>query len=242
MWTCKYVIKCIGTDERYCGEPAISLHSYTVPLVQWSTRLLPVRRDPGSIPRGVLMWNQDSPVSGVLLHWWPRCDWSLWPHLRRALSRTVTRLSCRQCGNPTWSHMALLSRFHAHCRWFFRLHKQHSRLLGGGEPCGEPAISLHSYTVPPVQWSTHLLPVMRGPGSVPRGVLMWNRDSPVSVVSLQYNRITCFSVRPLVPPTTPQSPCYTRMSLKKKTAPSAAVKGGRAHHGISFDFEHLGEF
>jgi hypothetical protein len=25
-------------------------------------------RDPGSIPRGVLLWNQDSPVS---LHWWP---------------------------------------------------------------------------------------------------------------------------------------------------------------------------
>jgi hypothetical protein len=37
-----------------CGEPAISLHSHTVPLVQWSTRLLPVMRDPGSIPKGVL--------------------------------------------------------------------------------------------------------------------------------------------------------------------------------------------
>ncbi len=40
--------------EHYCGEPAISLHSYTVLLVQWSTHLLPVMRDPGSIPRGVL--------------------------------------------------------------------------------------------------------------------------------------------------------------------------------------------
>ncbi len=37
-----------------CVEPAISLHSYTVPLVQWSSRLLPVMRDPGSIPRGYL--------------------------------------------------------------------------------------------------------------------------------------------------------------------------------------------
>ncbi len=37
-----------------CGELAISLHSYTVPLVQCSTRLLPVMRDLGSIPRGVL--------------------------------------------------------------------------------------------------------------------------------------------------------------------------------------------
>jgi hypothetical protein len=46
-----------------CGESTISLHSHTVSLVQWSTRLLPVMRNPGSIPRGVLMWNQDSPVS-----------------------------------------------------------------------------------------------------------------------------------------------------------------------------------
>jgi hypothetical protein len=39
---------------KYRGEPPISLHSYTVPLVQWSTHLLPVIRDPGSIPRGYL--------------------------------------------------------------------------------------------------------------------------------------------------------------------------------------------
>jgi hypothetical protein len=35
-----------------CGEPVISLDSYTVPLVQCSTRLLPIMRDPGSMPRG----------------------------------------------------------------------------------------------------------------------------------------------------------------------------------------------
>jgi hypothetical protein len=135
--------------ERFdCGEPAISLHSNKVPLVQWSTHLLPVMRDPGSIPRGILMWNRDSPVSVVSLHWWPRRDWSLWPHLRRASYRTDTRPSCRLCDNPTWSHIALLSRFHAHCRSSFRLHNWHSRLLGWGEPCGGPAISLHSYTVP----------------------------------------------------------------------------------------------
>jgi hypothetical protein len=57
----------VGRDVQGCGEPAISLHSYTVPLVQWSTRLLPVMRDPGSIPKGVLMWNRDSPVSVVWL-------------------------------------------------------------------------------------------------------------------------------------------------------------------------------
>jgi hypothetical protein len=35
-----------------CGEPAISLHSHTVSLVQWVNPLLPIIRDPGSIPRG----------------------------------------------------------------------------------------------------------------------------------------------------------------------------------------------
>jgi hypothetical protein len=44
---------------------------YTVPLVQGYTRLLPIMMDLGSIPRGVLMWNLDSPVSVVSLHWWP---------------------------------------------------------------------------------------------------------------------------------------------------------------------------
>jgi hypothetical protein len=58
----------------------------------------------GSIPRGVLMWNRDSPVSIVSLHWWPRRDWSSWPHLRWALSRIVIRPSCQFSDNPTWSH------------------------------------------------------------------------------------------------------------------------------------------
>ncbi len=37
---------------RLCGEPAISLHSHHVSLVQWTTCLLPVTRDPGSNPQG----------------------------------------------------------------------------------------------------------------------------------------------------------------------------------------------
>jgi hypothetical protein len=112
------------------------------------------------IPLGVFMWNWGSPVSVVLLHWWPRHDWSLWPRLRRASSRTVTRPSCWRCDNPTWSHTAFLSRFHTRCRSPSRLH----RLLGG-EPCGEPAISLHSHHVSLVQWTTRLLPITRDLGS-----------------------------------------------------------------------------
>ncbi len=47
------------------GEPAISLHSHHVSLVQCSTCLLPVTRDLGSNPLGVLMWYRDSPVCNV---------------------------------------------------------------------------------------------------------------------------------------------------------------------------------
>ncbi len=54
-----------------------------------------------------------------------------------------------------------------------------------GEPYGEPAISLHSHHVSLVQWTTCLLPVMRDRGSIPMGLLLWNQDSPVRVVSLQ---------------------------------------------------------
>jgi hypothetical protein len=38
----------------YYGEPAVSLQLFTVPLVQWSTCLLPVIRDLSLIPRGYL--------------------------------------------------------------------------------------------------------------------------------------------------------------------------------------------
>ncbi len=102
-------------------------------------------RDPGSIPRGVLMWNRDSPVSVVSLHWRPRRDWSLGPRLRQAPSPTITRPSRRQCDNPTWSHTALLSQFHARCRSSFRLHNWHSRLMGGAlwRACNVTAI-IHS--------------------------------------------------------------------------------------------------
>ncbi len=37
--------------KKACLELAISLHSYTASLVQWVNPLLPVMRDPGSIPR-----------------------------------------------------------------------------------------------------------------------------------------------------------------------------------------------
>ncbi len=129
------------------------------------------------------MWNRDSPVSIVSLHWWPWRDWSLWPRLRQALSRTVTRPSCRQCANPTWSHTALLSRFHARCRPSSGFTTDLVGCWGGAlwRACNLTAFT-HSSPGPVVQC---LLRFMRDRGSIFRGVLMWNRDSPNSVVSLQ---------------------------------------------------------
>jgi hypothetical protein len=152
-------------------------HSSTGPVVQ--PVCFPSRGTWVQSPGGYLC---ETGILIVLLHWWPWRDWSLWPRLSRALSQTITRQSCRQCDNPTWSHTVLLSRF----------------MLAAGPPYGFPADIVScwgggggscnltaSHTVPLVQWSTRFPPVMRDPGSIPRGVLMWNQDSPVSVVSLQ---------------------------------------------------------
>ncbi len=113
-----------------------SLQSHIIlTMSHWSSGLppcFPLQGTQVQISRGVLMWNWDSPVSVVLLHWWPRRDWSsLKPRLRQASSQTVTRPSCQQCDNPTWSHTAFLSRFHACCRSIFQLHNWLSRLMGG---------------------------------------------------------------------------------------------------------------
>ncbi len=45
--------------------------------------------------------------------------------------KTITRPSCRQCDNLTWSHTAFLSRFRARCRSHFRLHNRRSGCWGG---------------------------------------------------------------------------------------------------------------
>ncbi len=72
---------------------------------------------------------------------------------RRASSWTITRSSCWQCDNSTWSHTALLSWFHARCRSPFRLHNRWSRLLGGGSPVG----SLQSHFILTMShWSSRL--------------------------------------------------------------------------------------
>jgi hypothetical protein len=191
--------------------PVESLQSHMIlTMSHWSsglTYLLPATRVTGSNPLGGLMWNRDSPVSVVSLQWWPRSGCTLcivhcsvvplvslastvvtqmWLIINRASSpTTVTRPSCRQCDSPTWSHTAFLSRFHACCRSPFWLHNRRSRLLEGS-----PVESLQSHMILTMShWSnglTCLLPATRVTGSNSLRGLMWNWDSPVSVVSLQW--------------------------------------------------------
>ncbi len=176
-----YTVTLIKKEKsQHCGEPTISLHSYTVPLVQWSTRLLPVMRNLSSVPGGGTMWNWDSPVSVVSLHWWPWHNWSLWPCLRQASSRTFTR-PCSHADNVIIP-LDLTQLFFPGFTLAAGPPSSFTTDIVGcwGEPCGETAISLHSYTVPVVHpfASRH-----EGPRFNPQ--LMWNWDSPVSVVSLQ---------------------------------------------------------
>jgi hypothetical protein len=171
-----------------CGEPAILLLSYTVPLVQWSTCLLLIMRDPCSIPGGYIC------ETGILL---------------LALSRYFVNPyvidHCAHCG-LVWGGLCPKPS-PGHCVDNVIIPLDLTQLFGPsfmlaagppssfttdivgcwGEYCGKPAISLHSYTVPLVQWSTSLLFVTRDPGSISREVLMWNRDSSVSLVSLHVN-------------------------------------------------------
>ncbi len=148
---------------RACNLTAF-IHSSTGPVVH---QFASCHEWPGFNPQGVLLWNRDSPVSVVSLHWWHRRDWSLWPHLRRALSQTISWPSCQQCDNSTWSHTAFLSWFHAPCRSSYQLHNRHSRLLGGS-----PVESLQSqYIHTQFHWSSGPLLASRpeGPGFNPPG-------------------------------------------------------------------------
>jgi hypothetical protein len=175
------MVKCVSSKSykflTYSGEPAISLHSYTVSLVQSVTCLLPVMRDRGSIPRGYL-----SETVILLLA------------LSRYISDPYMIDHCGLvwgglCPEPSLGHhnviipLDLLSQFHARCRSSFR---RHSHIVGcwWGAPwraCNLTAF-IHSLTGPVGHpFASH----HEGPGFNPRGVLVWNRDSTVNVVSLQ---------------------------------------------------------
>jgi hypothetical protein len=96
--------------------------------------------------------------------------------------KTITRPSHWLCDNPTWSHTAFLSRFHARCRSPFRLHNRRSWLLGGSL-----VESLQShYILTMSHWSSEQPVCFPSQGTqvqIPWGVLVWNRDSLVGLTS-----------------------------------------------------------
>ncbi len=183
----------LGSDMRrwtsifFCQVVESLQSHFILTMFHWSSGLTLCFPSQGTwiqIPWGVLMWNQDSPVSVVSLHWWPRCDWSfLWPRLRRASSRTITRPSYRQCDNPNWSHTA-----------FFPAFTLAADLPSGfttteSAAGGSPVESLQSrFILTMSHWSSGPTLCFPSQGTwiqIPWGVLLWNRDSPVSVVLLQ---------------------------------------------------------
>ncbi len=155
--------------DLVCGEPAISLHSHHVSLVQWTNLFASRHKDHRfKSPGGYLC------ETGILLLALSRYigDPDVIDHHGLVwggpLSRTITRPLCRQCDNPTWSHTAFLSRFHARCRSPLPLHNRRSRPLGGS-----PVESLQSHFILTMShWSsglTCLLPATRVTGSNPLG-------------------------------------------------------------------------
>jgi hypothetical protein len=137
----------------------------------WSSGLpvcFPSQGTQVQIPWGVLMWNRDSLLAmscytgdpDVIDH---HCS-LVWGRLRPKLSLgpradnviiplDLTQLFClgfSLAAGPPSSFTTTES-------------------AAGGEPCGEPAISLHSHHVSLVQRTTCLIPVTRDPGSHPLG-------------------------------------------------------------------------
>jgi hypothetical protein len=103
------------------------------------------------------MWNRDSPVSNVSLHWWPRHDWSSTglrpPNCRLALMPTMW-----QCHLFSHSFPVPVSR----SLQVSLLASQPTESAAGGEPCGEPAISHDSHHVSLVQWTNLFASCHRG--------------------------------------------------------------------------------
>jgi hypothetical protein len=188
-----------------CGDPAISLHSHHASLVQWTNPLLPVTRDLGSkSPRGHLC------ETGILLlamslyigdpNVIDHCG-LVWdgPCLRRASSEAGLvwgglhpKLSL---GPRTDNVIIPLDLTQLSCPVSCSLQvslpaSQPTESAAGGEPCGDPAISLHSHHVSLVQWTNPLFPVTRDLGSNPLGgylcetgilLLAMSRYSPFNI-------------------------------------------------------------
>ncbi len=122
-------------------------------------------------PGGYLVWNRDSPVSVVSLHWWPWRDWSsLQPRLLQA---SCQKLSLGPHANNVIIPLDLTQLF---CPGFTLTAGPPSSFTIDRVGCwggGSPVESLQSHMILTMShWSsglTCLLPVTRDPGSNPQG-------------------------------------------------------------------------
>jgi hypothetical protein len=173
----------VAKSARTCGEPAISLHSYHVSLVQWTTRLLPIMRDRGSILRGYFCENR------ILLLALSRYigDPNVIDHCGLVWGGLRPELSLGLRADNVIIPLDLPQLF---CPGFTLAAGPPSAFTTDIVGCCEGALwracnliaFIHSLTGPVGQPFTS---VTRDLGSIPRGVLKWIWDSPVSVVSLQ---------------------------------------------------------
>ncbi len=165
-----------------------SLQSHFIhTMSHWSSGLpvcFPSQGTQVQIPRGVLMWNRDSPVSVVSLHWWPRRGWSsLWPRPELSLGpradNVIIPLDLTQLSCPGFTlATGLPSGFTTDGVGYWRGALWRTCNLTSFSPC---LTGLVDYLFA----SRHKGPRFKSPG----GVLMWNWDSPVCVVSLQFKWI-----------------------------------------------------
>ncbi len=178
----------------------------------WSSRLtclLPATRVTGSNPLGELMWNRDSPTIVVSLHWWPRRDWS------------TTRLCPQQLSlGPRADNVTVpLALTQLSCPGF---------TLAAGLPSGFTTVGCwggglwRACNLTMSHWSsglTCLLPATRVTGWYPPEGLMWNWDSPVSVVSLHLcNLIVNFlNIKPLTAESVTFLKSWERLLLRALT-------------------------
>ncbi len=174
MQHCFWYLIAIGLNKEYKVKhlSVESLQSHFIlTMSDWSSGLPVCFLSQGTrvqITWGVLMWNRDSPVSVVSLHWWPGRDWLfLWPVWGGLRSEP-------SLGPRADNVIIQLDLSHLLCPGFtlaagppsgFRT----DGVAAGGGALWRPAISLHSHHVWLVQWTTRLPPVTRDLGSNPQG-------------------------------------------------------------------------
>ncbi len=168
-----------------CGEPAISLHSHHVSLVQWTTRLLPITSDPGSNPWGDLF------ETGILLlalsryigdpdvidhfcglAWGGLCPE---PSLGPRADNVIIPLYLTQLSVPVSRSL---------------LHNRQSRLLGGG---GSPVKSLQSHFIFTMShWSSGLPVCFQSQGTQVQNP--WGDLSETGILLLALSNYRCINL------------------------------------------------